>query len=117
MTMKFSEIPEFSKEFRRLSKKYRSLTDDLNEFKKIITYNPLGNGKHFNVITQQEDIVIIKARLFCRYLKGSSCLRIIYAHNKQKNLLEFIQIYFKGDQENADENRLKSYLEKLLSIE
>jgi len=107
--MNFNETYEFSKDFKRLSKKYKSLDDDLIEFKKVISKFPLGIGKHFVVIIEKENVKIIKSRLFCRYLKGSS-LRIIYAYCEKKHRVEFIQLYFKGDKENEDHVRIKNYL-------
>src|SRR3989338_5125053 len=105
----FEELPEFSKEFKRFFKKYKSLRNDLEEFKRVVSYIPLGNSKHFNVITQNEQCTIIKARLFCRYLKGSS-LRIIYALYSNKTKIEFIELYFKGNKENENHDRIKNYL-------
>lgn len=110
MKTNYNELPEFSKEFKRFSKKYKSLPDDLEEFKRIIEVAPLGNSKHFNIVTRNEQCTIIKARLFCRYLKGSS-LRIIYAFYCQSCKVEFIEIYFKGDKANEDRERIKEYLE------
>ncbi len=107
--MNFKELPEFGKEFYRLAKKYRSLHDDLEEFKRVLAVKPLGTGKHFNTITQGESVRIMKARLFCRYLKGSS-LRIIYAYHIAVSKVEFIEIYFKGKKENEDRERIKEYL-------
>lgn len=107
--MNFNELLEFSKEFKQLAKKYRSLPDDLQEFKRVIEVVPLGNSKHFNVVTRNDQCAVIKARLFCRYLKGSS-LRIIYAHHFKNTKIDFIEIYYKGVKENEDHERIKDYL-------
>ena len=107
--MIFNELPNFTKDFKRLVKKYRSLPNDLAEFKRVIVIEPLGNGKHFSVITKNEQSTVVKARLFCRYLKGSS-LRIIYAFHRQNCKIDFIEIYFKGDKENEDRERINEYL-------
>lgn len=107
--MNFNELPEFAKEFKRLFKKYKSLSDDLEEFKRVITVEPLGNSKHFNVITKNDLCAVVKARLFCRYLKGSS-LRIIYAFHCNDLRVDFIEIYYKGDKENENSERIKVYL-------
>lgn len=109
MKMNYEELPEFSREFKRFSKKYKSLPDDLVELKRIIDVAPLGNSKHFNTITKNEHCAIIKARLFCHYLKGSS-LRVIYAFHSQSLKVDFIEIYFKGDQTNENRERIKGYL-------
>ena len=108
--MKFDETNEFSKDFKRLSKKYKSLADDLFELKKVVSKFPLGISKHFVVLIAKETVKIIKGRLFCRYLKGYS-LRIIYAYCEKKHRVEFIQLYFKGDKGNKDHNRIKNYLD------
>ena len=111
MTMTFDELPEFQKERKRLARKYRSLSNDLREFRNVVSVVPLGNRKHFTVIAQNENLHIVKARLFCRYLKGSS-LRVIYSYFEQEQRIEFIEIYFKGDKENEDRHRVKEYLTK-----
>ena len=107
--MNFNELPEFQKDCKNLRKKYRSLPSDLENFKKIVTVIPQGNSKHFNVITRNDFCCIIKARLFCKYLKGSS-LRIIYCYKEKLDLIEFIEVYYKGDKVNEDQNRIKFYL-------
>ena len=107
--MNFSETNEFSKDFKRLSKKYKSLPDDLLEFKKVISELPLGSGKHFVILHSQEEVKILKARLFCRYLRGAS-LRITYAYRESIKTIDFIEIYSKREQENEDRNRIKEFL-------
>jgi len=109
MTMNFNELPKFTKERKRFAKKYKSLPNDLQEFRNVVSAVPLGNSKHFNIVTQTESVKIIKARFFCRYLKGSS-LRVIYAYIEKKKEVEFIEVYFKGDKENEDRERIKQYL-------
>lgn len=107
--MNFSEIPEFTKEFKCLQKKYLSLSDDLHEFKKIISVVPQGHGKHFHTLGDQNKIKIIKARFFCRYLKGNS-LRIIYAFHETDNFINFLEIYSKNAQINENRIRISNYL-------
>lgn len=107
--MNFSETNEFSKDFKRLLKKYRSLPDDLLEFKKIVSEIPLGSGKHFVVLHENEKVKVLKARLFCKYLRGAS-LRITYAYIEVSATIHFIELYFKGEQINEDRDRIKDFL-------
>ncbi|MDD4624922.1 MAG: hypothetical protein PHR31_01845 [Candidatus Pacebacteria bacterium] len=107
--MSYNEIQEFQKELKKLGKKYKSLPSDLQEFCNVISVVPLGNSKHFNIVFQNGLFFIVKARFFCRYLKGSS-LRIIYSYFEQEQRIEFIELYFKGDKENEDRGRIKEYL-------
>jgi len=109
--MNYSETDEFTKSFRRLSKKYRSLPDDLGEFKKVVSSAPLGIGKHFAVLQVEAYIKVVKARLFCRYLRGSS-LRIVYGYEEDCQTITFIELYFKGEQENESRGLINSFLLK-----
>lgn len=108
--MRFDELPAFQKDLKRLGKKYKSLPDDLREFRNVISVIPLGNSKHFHIITQTEGLHIVKARLFCRYLKGSS-LRVIYACHEESRQIEFIELYDKKRTENEDRDRIRKYLD------
>ncbi|MDO8555421.1 MAG: hypothetical protein Q7R75_02550 [bacterium] len=112
--MNFKSTIEFQKDFKRLSKKFRSLDEDLLEFKKVLEESPLGIGKHFNIITKTDHAHIVKARFFCKNLKKKG-LRVIYAYTESHQVIEmmgigFIELYFKGEKENEDRERIKEYL-------
>lgn len=113
MMMNFDELPEFQKERKRLAKKYRSLSEDLLEFQRVVSVSPLGNNKHFVVLTQHETVCVVKARLFCRYLKGSS-LRVIYSYCEREQRIEFLEIYHKGDKETEDRHRVRVYVSRIV---
>ncbi|MFH1657123.1 MAG: hypothetical protein ABH919_01535 [bacterium] len=112
--MNFKSTAEFQKDFKKLSKKFKSLDSDLLEFKKVLNEEPLGIGKHFNVITKTDFTQIVKARFFCKSLKKKD-LRVIYAYIENRQIIEmigieFIEIYFKGNKESEDKERIKNYL-------
>lgn len=109
--MKFKETSEFQRNLKRLKKKYPSLDEDLAEFKKVISRFPLGRGKHFAMLTEKAGVKIVKARLFCRYLKGDS-LRITYAYCEAEQWLEFIELYAKFKQEVENEALIRDYLKR-----
>ena len=106
----FDELPEFQKELKHLSKKYRTLDDDLEKFKMILDAQAFGIGKNFIVVHSSPNGNIIKAYLACRALRNNHLLRVIYAYFEQEQKIEFIEIYFKGDKENEDRERIKEYL-------
>lgn len=105
----FDRLPEFEKELMRLAGKYRSLRDDLLRLEKIISLHPTGVGTNFTIIHRQESVAIVKARLACRALKGRS-IRLIYAYHAHTTTFMYIELYFKGDKENEDRERIKEYL-------
>lgn len=110
--MNFKETPEFQKNFKPLKKKYLSLDEDLAEFKKVVSIYPLGRGKHFALLTEKAGVKIVKARLFCRYLKGDS-LRIVYAYCQAEQWIEFIELYAKNEQEKETAQLIESYFKAL----
>lgn len=112
--MKFLESEEFKKEFKKLVKKYRSLPSDLEVVKKIIQTTPTGNGtKHWNVLKHdQTDRHILKMRMTCRSIKGSQ-FRLIYLYDGQSIEILFIEIYFKGNKEREDKQRIEKYFGQL----
>ena len=109
MMIRFKREREFQKDFKRLVKKHRSLPDDLQEFCSVVLAVPLGTSKHFTIVKQVGKVRVIKGRLFCKYLKGSS-LRIVYAYLEQNRQIDFIELYSKGEQENEDQDRIDRYL-------
>ncbi len=63
-----------------------------------------------------EAIWVCKIKKFaCKALKGRgvmSGIRVIYAYHIAALKVEFIEIYFKGEKENEDRERIKEYLRK-----
>lgn len=64
-----------------------------------------------------DELKICKIKKFaCRALKGrgaQSGIRVIYAYYALTNVVDFIQMYFKGESENEDKERIKEYLNNL----
>ncbi len=108
----YEKLTTFDKEFKRLFKKYRSLEKDLEVLKDALELFPTGQSNNSEIVFSGEKIKIVKTRLFCRYLKGST-LRLTYAYHEDENKICFIEIYFKGDKENEDRERIKEYLKEM----
>ncbi|PIQ77003.1 hypothetical protein COV82_06775 [Candidatus Peregrinibacteria bacterium CG11_big_fil_rev_8_21_14_0_20_46_8] len=109
--MHFRELPEFHRELKRLFKKYKTLEDDLKAFKAVLRAAPTGIGKNFVALHFSSNIKIIKARMACRALRDRS-LRIVYAYREQDEIIDFIELYYKGDKANEDRGRIVEYLGK-----
>ena len=110
---------EFERDFRALFKKYKTLNEDLDTF-----INVQLNLAHKMNIIDKKSIVrisnlginepkIYKARKFaCKALKrkgGFSGIRIIYAYFEEEDIIEFIEIYYKGQKANEDKDRILKY--------
>ena len=124
MTMIFNEIrklAEFEKDFKKLAKKFRTLDEDLNTF----VANQLKLTHKLNIdnkgVVRISDLGIehpkvYKAKKFpCKALKGkgaASGIRVIYVHYEEEDIIEFVEIYYKGDKENEDRERILSHYGK-----
>lgn len=100
---------------KRLAKRFRSLEEDLKIF--IVTelklFHKLGVDNKGVVRVAGLGINtpgIYKARKFAsRSLKGKGAhtgIRVIYAYFEEQDRIELIEIYFKGDKESEDRERI-----------
>ena len=109
---------KFKKDLKKLKKRFRTLDSDLDNFinTQIKLYHELEiDNKGIVRISDVgfENPQIYKALKFaCKSLKGTgskSGIRLIYAYSPDERKIEFIEIYFKGDKENEDKNRIRNY--------
>ncbi len=112
------QIKEFKRDFKKLLRTYKTLQDDLDIFIKTQLYLSHKLKIDNSGIVRIAGLgikgpLIYKARKFaCRALKGTgvnSGIRIVYAHYKEEDVIEFIEIYFKGDKEKEDRKRISKY--------
>lgn len=108
----FDRLPEFEKEFSKLSKKYPSLPEDIKKLERLIALKPVGFGTNFVTIHHSPIVKIVKTRLACKSLRNRS-IRIIYAYHQDTTTFMHIEIYFKGNKENEDRGRIENYLKNL----
>jgi mRNA-degrading endonuclease RelE of RelBE toxin-antitoxin system len=116
----FNEIKflsDFEKDLKKLSR-FRTIKEDLHIFieKQLQLFHKLGvDNKGIVQISNLgiESPKIYKARKFaCRALKGkgsASGIRVIYAYFPDRDRVEFIEIYYKGDKEKENRERILKY--------
>jgi len=114
-----SRLAEFEEDIRRLSKKFKTIGEDLEIFieKQLFLYHKLktDNGGIFRITGLPEGTpAVYKAKKFaCRSLKGKgvqSGIRIIYAYEEETDRVILIEAYYKGDKANEDRAKILRYL-------
>ena len=124
--IEYSIIEEFKKDFKGLEKKFKTLEKDFELMKKMLL------EPHFlnNLPTPPKALVDIEGfcsenyqskkiiKFACASLKGrggNSGIRVIFVYEKEKEVhkITFIEIYFKGDKELENKERLKEFLKTL----
>jgi mRNA-degrading endonuclease RelE of RelBE toxin-antitoxin system len=112
--MEFEELPEFGRDLKKLLKKYRTLEEDLETIKKVLAVQPENRlPLSFRMTGYIEKYFLVKMKkIACKALKGrgsNSGIRIIYEYKKEMKKIVFVEIYFKGENEIEDKERLKKY--------
>ncbi|MGD9679102.1 MAG: hypothetical protein AB7V16_12235 [Vulcanibacillus sp.] len=119
MKIKYSRTGKFEKEFKKLSKRYKTLSDDLENAKEnaieLFHLKRVDNNSCFELRGYKNDkCKIYKLKKFaCKSLKGegvNSGIRIIYALCLNRSRVCFIEIYYKGARANEDEERIKRFV-------
>jgi hypothetical protein len=119
-----NRFPGFDKDIKKLLKKFRTLEEDLDIFIKteLVLYHKLkkDNKGIFQIPGLNIDTPkVYKVKKFaCRSLKGrgvQSGIRVIYGYFEKEDRIELIEIYYKGDKENEDKDRIVRHYRKLLT--
>ena len=109
--MTFEELPEFQRDMKLLSKKFRTLYEDLLVVKQVLAVFPDERPPFSFRISDLgiESCVIKIKKIACRSLKGrgvNSGLRLIYAYFPEHQKIVFIELYHKSDQEMDSRGRI-----------
>ncbi len=109
--MKFEELPDYQRDLKNLLKKYRTLVEDLEVVKKVLTVSPDERPPFSFRINNLgiENCIIKVKKIACRSLKGkgvNSGMRLIYAFFKEEPRIVFIELYHKNEKENEDRQRI-----------
>ncbi len=114
---KISRRLEFDKDLKQLLKRYRSLEDDLTVFintQLVLLHKQKIDNRgivHINNLGIEEPKIFKAVKFACKSIHGrgaASGIRLTYAYFEETDHIEFIQIYFKADDEHEDRERIKS---------
>ena len=109
--MNFDELPEFKKDLKRLQKRFRTLTDDLQVVRQVLEVMPDERPPFsFRIDNLGIETCVIKVKkIACKALKGrgvNSGLRLVYAWFPFGEKIVFIELFYKEDKENENRQRI-----------
>lgn len=109
--MKFEELDEYKKDVKKLLKRFRTLQGDITIVKQVLAVEPKERPPFsYRIDGLGIQTCIIKVRkMACRSLKGKGAntgLRVVYAHFEEEQKIVLIELYFKGDKEKEDRDRI-----------
>src|SRR4029079_8131081 len=102
--MKFEELQEYTRDIKNLSKRLRTLHDDIEIVKRILSANPAERPPFsFRINGLGIETCVIKIRkMACKSLKGKGVntgLRLVYAHFEKEKRIVMVELYHKNDKE------------------
>ena len=109
--MIFEELDEFKKDIKKLLKKYRTLNDDVEIVKKVLSISPNERPPFsFRIDGLGIETCVIKIKkIASKSFKGKgvySGFRIIYAYYEKEEKIIMIEIYHKSNKEIEDKKRI-----------
>ncbi len=118
--MRYEEVSKFTRDFKKLLKKFQSLADDFKTAKKnsveLFHKSEINNNGIFEIqgARNTEELQFFKIKKFaCKSLPGrgvQSGIRITYAYFPNEQKVVFLEIYFKAQKENEDKTRIANFL-------
>ena len=123
--MNLNEAPEFTRDAKRLAKKWRSIPNDIQAAKVYIkplykntssdvdinTYrSEFFSGKRAAILHTDVDTEVVKMRLDVADLGRNDRVRIIFTAIKANDTITFIELYAKNEKNREDDRRIKKYL-------
>lgn len=122
--LNFDEVPEFQKDVKYLKKNWRSIPNDIEKVKLVIT--PLYveiEGVNIKELREQffatkratilqvgDGFEVVKMRLDCASLGNDKKTRLVFVAMIRDNQVKFIELYAKNSNEREDKARIKRYI-------
>lgn len=109
--MILEELEEFKRDLKKLSKKYRTILEDIEIVKKVLNINPNERPPFsFRIDNLGIETCIIKVKkIASKSFKGkgvNSGFRIIYAHFEETQKITLIEIYHKSKKDIENKERI-----------
>lgn len=120
----YEQTSQFSRDFKKLSRKFSTLSKDLENAKKnaieLFHVRGIDNRAVFEIESagNREEVKFYKLKKFaCRSLKGKGVrtgIRVIYAYLPREGKIFLLEIYLKSSKKaNEDRDRIKEFLKAL----
>lgn len=106
--MKIKSIPKFAKEFKDLSKRYRSLPDDLDNLLRTLLSNP------FQGIPLGKNCYKIHLKITSKNTGKSGGARVITHVYVEDDTVILLSIYDKSEKSDISDDEIKERLANLL---
>jgi mRNA-degrading endonuclease RelE of RelBE toxin-antitoxin system len=107
--MVFAKTKDFEKNLKSLGKRFLTLGKALEVLEAALEQSPTPH-KSTLIDGLGEEIIfpVIKMPIKCKNVTGWR-FRVVYVYNEEETTITFLEVYFKGDKENHDQELIKAY--------
>ena len=110
----FEELKEYRKDIKKLSKKYKTIYDDVEVVKKVLKVKPDTRPPFSYRISDLgiESCTIKVKKIASKSFKGKgvqSGFRLVYAWFEEENRIVFIELYHKSQKALENRERILKY--------
>ncbi len=110
----FEELKEYRKDIKKLSKKYKTIYDDVEVVKKVLKVKPDARPPFSYRISDLgiESCTIKVNKIASKSFKGKgvqSGFRLVYAWFEEENRIVFIELYHKSQKALENRERILKY--------
>lgn len=107
--MNFHIYDNFLKKIKRLKKRFSHVEKAVEVLEQVLTVAPLHTkSKPISDLGKTVTLPVLKISMACKNVEGKR-FRVVYAYDKDNNTIIFLDVYFKGDQENHDKKVILAY--------
>src|SRR5687767_13461961 len=109
--MEISSLHEYERDIKRYAKKFRTIEEDIETVKSVLKVKPDQRppfSQRIEGLSIETCVIKIK-KIACRSLKGrgvDSGFRLVYAYFPEIPKIVLAELYFKGDRETEDRERI-----------
>ena len=124
MVLHFEHSPQFAKDLKALTKKWRSIPRDLEKAKLAITplYMPIAGvdmkelrdnffaTKRATILQSSENYEVVKMRFDCTALGSDRKTRLVFVAFVQDSTITFVELYSKAEKPREDPKRYRALI-------
>lgn len=112
--MKIEELIEYNKDVKKLTKKYKTIVEDMEVVKKVLIVHPEERPPFsFRIDNLGIETCTIKVKkIASRSFKGkgvNSGIRLVYAHYEDDERMILVELYHKSKKGIEDKERIFKY--------
>lgn len=117
--LSFEHTPEFKKDAKKLSKRWRSIPSDIKTAEAALRvvysgdeeiYRQFFATKRAAVISKSNEAELVKMRIDCKSLGNDKKVRLVFILLKMRDTIQLVEVFAKNDKSRENQSRIQKYM-------